>query len=181
MRVDHDGKHFILKARWSEITSRCGQLVDDDFRTGYLHLADVCMLNKDMIGFGLIENAVGMPTEAKVPPEIAASLGRLLTEAMAVGKEITLLKLSRVLDPHGEFFNGGIDFMSAGEGTPATREASPYVAGLRAARDAIEFGPERGSDGDWEDGCAAALGVIHDLIEDALERIPVPCDTRDKR
>lgn len=109
---------FQLRASFDEIIATCGGLTDDDFRDGFLHLSDVAFQNGDLHGLGLIQNAVGMPLDGgdRLPDELRASLSALFIEAMAVGKEITLRKLCRVLDPHGEFIDVPAEWIGKGAG-----------------------------------------------------------------
>lgn len=116
MKVRFENGRFKLEASMQDIYDACGGLTDDEFRDGFLHLASVAMQNEDQIGMGLVENAIGSPTFSPLPPEVGRSLKMLLVEAMAVGKEITLRKLSKVLDPHGEFIDVPKDWIGKGPG-----------------------------------------------------------------
>ncbi len=119
MKVTHDGEYFSLRVKWSEIVAACEGLSDEDFRDGFLHLADVAFQNSDAHGVELVANAVGAQEEAVLPAEIRKSLQMLLTEAMAVGKEITLRKLARTFDPNGEFIEVPDDWIGKGPGPNA--------------------------------------------------------------
>lgn len=121
MKVRFENGRFKLEASMTEIYDTCGGLTDENFRDGFLHLADVAAQNDDEVGLGLVSNAIGMPLDQegdspRLPDEVRASLSMLLTEAMAVGKEITLRKLSRVLDPHGEFIDVPDEWIGKGAG-----------------------------------------------------------------
>lgn len=115
---DKSSGRFQLRASFQDIMDTCGGLTDDDFRDGFMHLADVALQNDDLIGMGLVQNAIGMPLEGaeRLPDELRASLSALFIEAMAVGKEITLRKLSRVFDPHGEFIDVPAEWIGKGQG-----------------------------------------------------------------
>jgi hypothetical protein len=101
----------------SDLLDALGGLTDAEFRYGMLHLADVAARNGDLVGLELIANATGAPTEAQLPDEVCASLQRLLTEAMAVGKEITIRKLCKLYDPHGEWIDVPKDWIGKGPGS----------------------------------------------------------------
>lgn len=114
MKVTHDGEHFKLNAKWSEITAGCGGLESKDFKDGWLHVAECCKLSEDHIGMELTAAAL-MGTET-LPPDITAAMQRIFNEATAAGKEITLRKLARVFDPHGEFIEVPEDWYGKGAG-----------------------------------------------------------------
>lgn len=116
MKVRFENGRFKLEASMQDIYDTCGGLTPEDIRDGYLHLASVAHQNDDLPGLEMISVIIGAPTDAQLPPEIKASLSMLLVEAMAVGKEVTLRKLSRVLDPHGEFIDVPAEWIGKGPG-----------------------------------------------------------------
>lgn len=105
-----------VRVKISKLLGELGGLTDSDFRDGFLHLADVAAQNDDLIGLELLANVLGAPAEAELPNEIQTSIHRLLTEAMGVGKEITLRKLCRLFDPHGEWIDVPKDWIGKGPG-----------------------------------------------------------------
>lgn len=111
MEVTQIDGRFALKVEWSEIVDAIGGLADKDFRDGIDHLADVAAQNNDAPGLDLLLLAV----KGQDTPQ-GRSVMCLLTEAMAVGKEITLRKLARVFDPHGEFIDMPADWIGKGPG-----------------------------------------------------------------
>lgn len=105
-----------VRMKMSELLGTLGGLTDKDFRDGYMHLADVAAQNDDGTALDILANAIGAPTDAKMPDEICSSLQLLLTEAMAVGKEITLRKLCKLYDPHGEWIDVPKEWTGKGPG-----------------------------------------------------------------
>lgn len=116
MKVRFENGRFKLEASIQEIYDTCGEVTGEDYRNAYLHLASVAAQNDDAVGLDLIANMIGAPTESPLPPEVCASMQKVVNEAVAVGKEITLRKLSKVLDPHGEFIDVPVDWIGKGEG-----------------------------------------------------------------
>ena len=118
MKVRFENGRFKLEASMQEIYDTCGEVTAGDYRDAYLHLSSVAAQNDDLVGLELIANAIGEADgrEGALPPEVCASLQKVINEAVAVGKEITLRKLSRVLDPHGEFIDVPADWIGKGEG-----------------------------------------------------------------
>lgn len=99
----------------NEILEICGALTDQDFRDGFLHLASVANQNEDLDGLKLLTAAVGMDDNGN-PTEKNHSLQNLLVEAMAVGKEITLRKLCKEIDPEGTALHVPDDWIGKGVG-----------------------------------------------------------------
>ena len=116
---DRSTGRFALRASWQEITDAVGGLTDDDFRDGFMHLVDVAYQNHETNPHGpdLVANAIpGAPAASPLPDEIRRDMAALFTEAMAVGKEITLRKLARVFDPNGEFIDVPAEWIGKGPG-----------------------------------------------------------------
>lgn len=107
---------LVWKTRLSTILRELGSPNDSDYRDGFMHMADVAMQNEDLIGLDLLSNALGTATDNVLPAEIQESLQKLFIEAMAVGKEFTLRKLCKMMDPHGEWIDVPKDWIGKGSG-----------------------------------------------------------------
>lgn len=97
---------------FNDLMDKLGGLTDDEFKDGFMHLGDVALKNQDVVALGILTQTL---EQCSFRPA-ARSLKMLLTEAMAVGKEITLRKLCKEFDPHGEWIDIPKDWIGNGPG-----------------------------------------------------------------
>jgi len=104
--------HEVEAMKLSQLLDELGGLTDKDYREGFLHVADVASQNGDLEGLEHLHRAMGIGEHA----EADKSLMAILTETMAVGKEITLRKLCKLLDPSGKSIHVPEDWIGKGPG-----------------------------------------------------------------